>query len=127
MVSYLVGLDPTFSFPLLFERFSVCHNRGNHLNYERDRQTTMEDIDGGLHPAVDGQSLDEDEVAQRVHQGNTQTTARATNQHVSCEGGGSCVHACRIQRLVVLSLCQRGSVRLYSKVISKQGSDTDLQ
>ena len=22
---------------------------------------TMEDIDGGLHPAVDGQSLDEDE------------------------------------------------------------------
>ena len=24
MVSYLVALDPTFSFPLLFERFSVC-------------------------------------------------------------------------------------------------------
>ena len=23
---------------------------------------TMEDIDGGLHPAVDGQSLDEDDV-----------------------------------------------------------------
>ena len=23
--SYLVALDPTFSFPLLFERFSVCH------------------------------------------------------------------------------------------------------
>ena len=24
MVSYLVALDPTFSFPLLFEWFSVC-------------------------------------------------------------------------------------------------------
>ena len=24
MVSYLVALDPTFSSPLLFERFSVC-------------------------------------------------------------------------------------------------------
>ena len=24
MVSYLVALDPTFSFPLLFGRFSVC-------------------------------------------------------------------------------------------------------
>ena len=24
MVSYLVALDPTFSFPLLFEHFSVC-------------------------------------------------------------------------------------------------------
>ena len=24
MVSYLIALDPTFSFPLLFERFSVC-------------------------------------------------------------------------------------------------------
>ena len=40
------------------------HNRegGNHLHWECSRQTTMEDIDGGLHPAVDGQSLDEDEV-----------------------------------------------------------------
>ena len=39
------------------------HNRegGNHLDQEGDRRTTMEDIDGGLHPAVDGQSLDEDE------------------------------------------------------------------
>ena len=26
------------------------------------QQTTMEDIDGGLHPEVDGQSLDENEV-----------------------------------------------------------------
>ena len=39
------------------------HNReaGNHLDQESNRQTTMEDTDGGLHPAVDGQSLDEDE------------------------------------------------------------------
>ena len=28
----------------------------------------MEDIDGGLHPAVDGQSLDEDEDDEPVYQ-----------------------------------------------------------
>ena len=28
---------------------------GNHLDRESNRQKTMEDIDGGLHPAVDGQ------------------------------------------------------------------------
>ena len=33
--------------------------RGNHLEQESNRQKTMEDIDGGLQPAVDGQSLDE--------------------------------------------------------------------
>ena len=32
---------------------------GNHLEQESNRQRTMEDIDGGLHPAVDGQSLGE--------------------------------------------------------------------
>ena len=39
------------------------HNRegGNHLDQESNRQMTMEGIDGGLHPAVDGQSLDEDD------------------------------------------------------------------
>ena len=31
---------------------------GNHLEQESNRQKTMEDADGGLHPAVDGQSLD---------------------------------------------------------------------
>ena len=37
------------------------HNKegGNHLEQESNRQRTMEDIDGGLHPAVDGQSLGE--------------------------------------------------------------------
>ena len=37
------------------------HHRegGNHLDKESNRQTTMEDTDGGLHPAGDGQSLDE--------------------------------------------------------------------
>ena len=29
---------------------------GNHLEQESNRQKTMEGIDGGLHPAVDGQS-----------------------------------------------------------------------
>ena len=33
---------------------------GNHLEHESNRQKAMEDIDGGLHPAVDGQSLGED-------------------------------------------------------------------
>ena len=35
------------------------HNkeRGNHLDQESNRQKTMEDTDGGLHPAVDEQSL----------------------------------------------------------------------
>ena len=28
---------------------------------------TMEDIDGGLHPAADGQSLDEDELCDYIH------------------------------------------------------------
>ena len=33
---------------------------GNHLEQENNRQRTMKGIDGGLHPAVDGQSLDYD-------------------------------------------------------------------
>ena len=32
---------------------------GNHLEQESNRQKTMEYIDGGLDPAVAGQSLDE--------------------------------------------------------------------
>ena len=37
------------------------HNKeeGNHLDQERNRQKTMEDIDGELHPAVDEQRLAE--------------------------------------------------------------------
>ena len=31
----------------------------NHLEQESNRQRTMEGIDGGLHPAEDGQSLGE--------------------------------------------------------------------
>ena len=31
----------------------------------------MEDIDGGLHPAVDGQSLDEDEDEECCHDNKT--------------------------------------------------------
>ena len=45
------------------QKMARRHNKegGNHLEKESNRQTTMEDIDGGLHPAVNGQSLDEDE------------------------------------------------------------------
>ena len=32
---------------------------GKHLEQESKRQKTMEGIDGGLHPAADGQSLGE--------------------------------------------------------------------
>ena len=32
---------------------------GNHQEQESNRQRTIEDTDGGLHPAVDGQSLGE--------------------------------------------------------------------
>ena len=37
------------------------HNRegGNRLDEKSNRPTTMEDIDEGLHPAIDGQSLGE--------------------------------------------------------------------
>ena len=44
------------------QKMARRHNKEgeNHLDQESNRQTTMEDIDGGLHPAVDGQSLDED-------------------------------------------------------------------
>ena len=37
------------------------HNKdgGNQLEHKSNKQKTMEDIDGGLHPAVDGQSLGE--------------------------------------------------------------------
>ena len=37
----------------------IAKEEGNHLEQESNRQKTMEDIDGGLHPAVDGQSLGE--------------------------------------------------------------------
>ena len=40
------------------QKMARRHNKegGNHLEQESNRQKTMEDIDGGLHPAVDGQS-----------------------------------------------------------------------
>ena len=42
------------------QKMSRQHNKegGNHLDQESNRQTTMEDTGGGLHPVVDGQSLD---------------------------------------------------------------------
>ena len=43
------------------QKMARRHNKegGNHLEQESNRQRTMEDIDGGLHPAVDRQSLGE--------------------------------------------------------------------
>ena len=43
------------------QKMARRHNKEgvNHLDQESNRQTTMEGIDGGLHPAVDGQSLEE--------------------------------------------------------------------
>ena len=42
------------------QKMARRHNKGgNHLEQESKRQKTMEDIDGGLHRAVDGQSLGE--------------------------------------------------------------------
>ena len=43
------------------QKMARRHNKegGNHLEQESNRQKTMEDTDGGLHPEVDGQSLGE--------------------------------------------------------------------
>ena len=43
------------------QRMARRHNEegGNHLEQEGNGQKAMEDIDGGLHPAVDKQSLGE--------------------------------------------------------------------
>ena len=43
------------------QKMTRRHNkeRGNHLEQESNRQKTMENIDGGLHPEVDEQSLGE--------------------------------------------------------------------
>ena len=43
------------------QKMTRRHNKegGNHLEQESNRKKTMEDTDGGLHPAVDGQSLSE--------------------------------------------------------------------
>ena len=45
------------------QKMARRHNkeRGNHLDQESNRQKPMEDIDGGLHPAVDGPGLGEGE------------------------------------------------------------------
>ena len=43
------------------QKMAGRHNKegGNHLEQEINRQTTMGRFDGGLHPAVNGQSLGE--------------------------------------------------------------------
>ena len=41
------------------QKMARRHNKegGNHLEQESNRQKAMEDTDGGLHPAMDRQSL----------------------------------------------------------------------
>ena len=41
------------------QKIARRHNKegGNHLDQESNRQKTMKDTDGGLHPAVGGRSL----------------------------------------------------------------------
>ena len=41
------------------QKMARRHNKegGNHLEQESNGERAMEDTDGGLHPAVDGQSL----------------------------------------------------------------------
>ena len=43
------------------QKMARRHNKegGNHLEQESNRRRTMEGTDGGLHPAVGGQSLGE--------------------------------------------------------------------
>ena len=43
------------------QKMARRHNKlgGNRLDQESNRERTMEGIDGGLHPAVEGQSLGE--------------------------------------------------------------------
>ena len=45
------------------QKMARRHNKegGSHLEQGSNGQKAMEDTDGGLHPAVDGQSLDEGE------------------------------------------------------------------
>ena len=43
----------------------ITKEGGSHLEQESNKQKAMEDIDGGLHPAVDGQSLGEGETGKQ--------------------------------------------------------------
>ena len=54
---------------MAMQKMARRHNkeRGNHLEQESNRQKAMEDTDGGLHPAMDGQSLGEGEEEQRQY------------------------------------------------------------
>ena len=53
------------------QKMARRHNKegGNHLDQESNRQKAMEDTDGGLQPAVDGQSqsLGEGEVNSNIY------------------------------------------------------------
>ena len=48
----------------------------------------MEDIDGGLHPAVDGQNLDEDEDETEINRSTNEETLvnfRVSQSYYSCD------------------------------------------
>ena len=83
------------------QKMARRHNmeEGNHLKQESNRQRTMEDIDGGLHPAVDGQSLGEsidtgqvnpstDPVTQGVRQGKLLVSQLLIHWYVSTKAVG---------------------------------------
>ena len=50
---------------------TTLQERSDHLEQESNRQRTMEGIDGGLHPSVDGQSLHEGEGRRTQQQQQT--------------------------------------------------------
>ena len=59
---------------------------GNHLQQENNRQRTMEDIDGGLHPAVDGQSLGDNLKGQESSQQDTLGENKKKNEALWSSG-----------------------------------------
>ena len=79
------------------QKMARRHNMegGNHLKQESNRQRTMEGIDGGLHPAVDGQSIDTgqvspstDPITQGVRQGKLLVSQLLIHWYVSTKAVG---------------------------------------
>ena len=63
------------------QKMAKRHNREgwNHLDQASNRQTTMEDIDGGLHPEWMDKALDEDEGSS----GNSNNSVRSSGSSSS--------------------------------------------
>ena len=77
------------------------------MKQESNRQTKMEDIDGGLHPALDGQSLDEDE--DRTRAGKIPMAQAGTKPQICRSQGGRLNHYANEadSQLVQYTLVQR--------------------